>query len=361
MTPAEIARLRLRSQRLGGNPLKTPTEAVAWLGAVQAQDFGAAKWAVAQRLRNATALDLDATFNDGRILRTHVMRPTWHFLAPADIRWLLKLTAPRVRRLLAYYDRQLGVDAARRRKSRTVIERALNDAALTRAEIGAAHRRARIDAGGQTLGHLLMHAELDGLICSGPLKGKQFTYALLEQRVPPADELGDDAALAELARRYFTSHGPATVPDFVWWSGLTTAQARRALDMAQRDLEPVGVEEKTYWLGPVAAGSRPKGPVAHLLPNFDELTVAYKDRGATVGADVMAVARTGGFLALSNVVVIDGQAVGPWKRVVKKNAVTITATSVRRLARAERDAVEAAADAYGSYLGLAAELRLEQP
>jgi hypothetical protein len=210
-----IARLRLHNQLLSRTEFTEPEQVVAWLGAVQAQDYAGAKWALGLRLANATDAAIEEAIDRGRILRTHVMRPTWHFVTPADIRWMLELTAPRVRALLAYNDRQLGLDQVTFKKSSAVLEKALqNNQQLTRGELTPILEKAGIAVEGLHLGQLLTHAELDGLVCSGPRKGKQFTYALLEERAPEARLLEREAALAELSRRYFHSHGPATLQDF---------------------------------------------------------------------------------------------------------------------------------------------------
>jgi hypothetical protein len=196
----DLLRHRFANQQLTQATLQQPGEVVAWLGAVQAQDYAGARWALGQRLRDVTDEAIETAFADGSILRTHLLRPTWHFVAPADIRWLLALTAPRVVAALAYNDRALGLDAAVFARSNDVIARALEGGRqLTRPELERALGRAGIATNGQVLAHLLMHAELDGVVCSGPRRGKQFTYVLLEERVPPARCLARDESLAELA------------------------------------------------------------------------------------------------------------------------------------------------------------------
>src|SRR5258707_10282859 len=215
MNLPDVLRQRLSNEHLSQPQFDQPVDMVAWLGAVQAQDYAAAKWALGMRLKDATDAALDQAFNDGGILRTHVMRPPWHFGAPADIRWLLALTAPRVKALMSYYGRQWGVDDALLKRSRAVLTKALQGGRqLTRSEIDQALQAAGIQGSALALGHFAMHAELDALICSGPRRGKQFTYMLLDERVPPAPKLTRDEALAALTQRYFTSHGPAQVPDF---------------------------------------------------------------------------------------------------------------------------------------------------
>ncbi len=233
---SDIAQRRLRAQRLTGEPFASPVEAVRWLGAVQSQDYGGAKWALGQRTRNATEAELDRLFDEGAILRTHVLRPTWHFVTPADIRWLLELTGPRVKTKLAGRLRELEIDDGDVKRATAAFTAALTGGQhLTRPELADVLGKAGIAVGGQRLPHLIMRAELDGLVISGPRRGSQFTYALLEERVPKAPPLERDEALGELARRYFQSHGPAQIPELCLvvgadrGSGANRARAGRRL------------------------------------------------------------------------------------------------------------------------------------
>src|SRR6266702_3694762 len=228
-THPNIAHQRLHNQLITQQTFEKAGDVVKWLGAVQAQDYAAAKWALGLRMQNST---------DEIILRTHVMRPTWHFVLPADIRWMLALTAPRVLATIAYYDRTLGLDDTVFTHTNTVLAKALQGGKqLTRDELASVLQQAGIATDNlQRTGHVLMHAELDGIICSGARRGKQFTYALLDERTPQARTLDRGEALAEFARRYFTSRGPATLQDFVWWSGLTVADARTGLEMVTSQL-----------------------------------------------------------------------------------------------------------------------------
>jgi len=215
-----ITSARLCNQRLSGAGFATPEDVVSWLGAVQAQEYAGAKWALALRMRRASQPMIDATFAAGTILRTHVLRPTWHFVAPADIRWMLALSKPRVSAAMASYNRRLELDATVFRRSQRAIVRALRGGVqLTRQELKAVLQRAGINPGTiQRLAHIVIQAELDAVICSGPTRGSQSTYVLFEERVPASRLLERDHALAELARRYFTSHGPAQLRDFAWWA-----------------------------------------------------------------------------------------------------------------------------------------------
>jgi len=214
-----IARERLRNQRIGGRPLKRAVDVVRWLVASQAQDFAGAKWALGLRMSGATDAAVESDFDDGAILRTHIMRPTWHFVTQGDIRWMLALTAPRVNAVNAHRYRELELDTATFRKTNAALAKALEGGRqLTRDELRELLARARITVAGQRMAHIMMRAELDAVVCSGARRGKQFTYALLDERAPRARSLSHDDALVELSRRYFPSRGPATVQDFAKWS-----------------------------------------------------------------------------------------------------------------------------------------------
>lgn len=361
MTDFKLAHLRLYSQRLAGNFLETPEEAVGWFGAVQSQDYAGAKWAIAQRVPGLTSASLDELFAQGKFLRTHVMRPTWHFVLPEDIRWLQKLTAPQVKNLLAYYDRKLEVDEALLARSHAVLTRALQGGKfLTRNELGQALKEAGIEAGGQRLGHLMMHAELDALICSGPLRGKQFTYALLDERVPPASPLARDEALAELARRYFTSHGPALVQDFAWWSGLSVADARAGLEMVKSDLVSEVSAGKTYWFAHPAAPVEIPHPTLHLLPNYDEHVVAYKDHSASFDATVFKNLAPDSSALLNYITVLDGLVIGGWRRTIEKKQISITTKLLIPLNEVEQAALRSAAEDFARFMGLPVDLEIRE-
>jgi hypothetical protein len=358
---SDLAARRLHAQRLTGQRSVSPVETVRWLGAVQAQDFGAAKWALGQRSRETTDASIDRLYDDGTILRTHVMRPTWHFVLPEDIRWLTGLTSSRLRDGLAGRRRQLEIDDRLIVRANAAFEKALGGGrALTRPELGKALATAGISAVGQRLPHLLGHAELDGVLVSGPRRGKQHTWALLEERVPKAPSMARPEALAELTRRYFRSHGPAQVGDFVWWSGLTTADARLGLDLVGTALEREVVEGKPYWFDPDAGAPRRVAPrsrtVAHLLPNFDEYTVGYRDRAAALHPDRPFDPTLFSFGSiLANVVVIGGLVRGSWRRLVGRHMVRVEVRVLDKLSARERAAVEDAGRPLGRFL----ERRLE--
>ena len=344
---------RLRSQKLARTALRTPADVVSWLGAMQAQDYAGAKWAIGLRAVGLDDRAIDRAFNDGSILRTHVMRPTWHFVAPADLRWIQRLTGPRVNALNAPYYRKGGLDAPALLRGVKVLERSLRNLHyLTRDALGSALAGAGLPLHGQSLAYLMIYAELEGVVCSGPRRGRQFTYALLEERAAPSPAIGRDDALARLASRYFTSHGPATLRDFAWWSGLTVRDGKEAVAMAGDALAHESVDGLTYWFPPGRAAKPLPSPAVLLLPNYDELAVAYRDRVLP-----RAVPRPGsmtGREAFAHQFVIDGEITGHWRRDLTPRSVVVELQPFRSLTRAETRAVEAAVDVYGAFLGLPA-------
>lgn len=351
MKLGDIAALRLRGQRLTSAPLDHPVDVARWLTAVQAQDYYGALWALSLRLEHTTAAELDTLLNSGVLLRTHVLRPTWHFIAPEDIRWLLQLTGPRVLGVNASMYRQLGLDAATLQRSLDVITQALQGGQhLTRTELGEALQATNIaGTSGQRLTYVVMHAEQHGVICSGPRRGKQFTYALLDEWVPSAAERSREEALAELARRYFLSHGPATVHDFANWSGLTVTDGRTGLSLVQNELDQAEIDGQTYWFTPDPPAAVTKAPRAFILSVFDEYTIGYKDRRAI--ANELVSERLGNLgNALTYLLVLDGQVIGTCRRTLQKKTVTVEVNSFQTLASDDREAISAAAQRFGRFL-----------
>ena len=355
----DIARQRLARTFLTSRPWTTGREVVRALGAVQAQDYEGAKWALSMRTTGATDAAIEREFESGAILRTHVLRPTWHFVDPTDIRWMLALTGPRVMKTMASYDRKLGLDEKAFRRSNAVLTKALRDADLTRTELKAVLEPKVGPLGGGTAGvqrtaHLMMRAELEGVICSGPRRGKQFTYALLDRRVQPAALRDRDEALLELTRRYFSTRSPATTQDFSWWSGLAMAEARRGIDLARAELESVSIGDVAYWVHGDAP-SRQK-PSAWLLPNYDEFFIGYRDRSA-IGARLKSVkAITGGNALIAHVIAIDGQLVGGWRRSPARDSVRLKVQLMTPLTSAEQKRVLAEVRRFGSFVGMPVDL-----
>ena len=337
---------RLVNQKLARSTLRDPCEVVSWFGAVQAQDFQGARWAIGLRTRAATDTTVERAFNDGAILRTHVLRPTWHFVVAADIRWLIALTGPRIIARMAWRHRQLELDPQTVRRSRTVLTRALGDGPLTRRDLAGVLQRTRILVTPERLSHLLALAELEGLVCSGPLRDRQFTYALIDHRVPGVPPVAQEEARARLAERYFRSHGPATLADFAWWSGLSMREARSAVEMAGTALSRDALVTGTYRFARSRRRARTVGHSAFLLPSFDEFLVAYKDRSAILGDRSIAPRDV-----LAQTVIVDGRAAGLWRARRENGSVTIAIDPRRRLPRDVLDRIRDAAARYGAFIG----------
>ncbi|MGH7672715.1 MAG: winged helix DNA-binding domain-containing protein, partial [Gemmatimonadales bacterium] len=342
--------------------LSGAAEVVRALGAVQSQDYAGAKWAIAQRTNGLTDSHIEHAFASGAILRTHVLRPTWHFLLPEDARWMLALTAPGILGAMAYHARWLELDGKVFRKSHAAIERALREGDghhLTRSELRAALSRAGVAVstrGGQRVGHLLMQAEVDRVIISGARRGKQFTYALFDERVPAAAPRDRDEALHDLTHRYFATRGPATVHDFAWWSGLAVRDARRGVEAAGAFLVRETHGGGTYWSAPGERAAPRWTRVAHLLPNYDECFVGFRDRSA-FAERLRAVRPKSRMNALmGHVVFLDGQIVGGWRRTLGTTA-DLELRLLVRLTAPERKLVERAARRFGDFLGLPVRVR----
>jgi hypothetical protein len=360
MKDEQIARLRLQRQHLTGTPLPTPEAVVGWLGAVQAQEFGVAKWSIAQRSRGQiTSADLDRAMAEGRIVRTHALRSTWHFVLPADLRWLLKLIGPRVRaRMASYYGRNGLTDAVFARSQAVLRDALAGGRQLLRKEVAAALARGRVATDGLKLRFLLLQAELDLVVCSGALRGKHQTFALVDDRVPPAQPISEDEALAELTRRYFSGHGPATLDDFIWWSSLTAAQARHGLQLLEgtglRRLEAGG---STYWMGDAPARRAAAGAPVHLLQAFDEYIIGYTESRKALAVAGRPEPPSGAPLH-SNVLTRGGQVIGFWRTVPHPDEALVDVHLAAPLDAATRSALEDELERYGNFRQLPARLRV---
>ena len=354
MTSSDIACLRLHNQHIARAMFEKPSDVVAWLGAVQAQDYLGALWAVGLRMRSAVEADVEHALANRTIIRTWPMRGTLHFVAAADARWMLELLTPRVvtnnaQRLL----RQFGLDEAAFARSKDLVARALQGGKqLTRNAMYEAIDTGGVSTAGQRGLHILWRLAQDGVICFGAREGKQQSFALLDEWAPKAKRMGRDESLAELAKRYFTSHGPATLQDFAWWSGLAAVDATAGLEMAKRSLGQETINGQTYWLASSTPATKDSSPAAHLLPAYDEYTVAYKDRSAALNPKYAKLPNYGHGI-FNPTIVVDGQVVGTWKRTLKKDTLAISPSHFTKLKRAETRAIAEAANHYGKFLGAA--------
>ena len=338
-----------------------PPEVVARLGAMQAQEFAYAKWSIGQRASAVAESDIDRLFDEGTFLRTHLLRPTWHFVAPEDIRWMLRLTAPRVMKMMASADRQLDLDERFYANTNRLITKALAEAeGLTRKELVAELERSRISGDGRRFGHIILRAELEGLICSGPRRGREHTYALLDERVPDGTELDGEAALAGLARRYFTTRAPATLKDFSWWSSLKMADCKRGVELLGNEIEQRDVDGRTYWF---PRGSEPpkttKGTV-DLVQVYDECVVSYTLRRDPLTANVDGdIPRN--IMFFWHPILLDGQLIGHWRRRTKGKLMWLEVFAYEEPTRAVTRSLGAAARRYEEFVGQALEMKLTEP
>lgn len=343
-----------------GNAFAAPEEVVHWHVAMQAQDYGPAKWSVGQRATKLSDADIDAALDSGAIVRTHVLRPTWHFVAREDIRWLLALTGPRVQRSIAGRHRELGLEARTLRRCEARITKALEGGgALTREEIAGVLDAAKIDRSGQRLPHILMHLELEAVIGSGPRAGKKHTYALLDERAPGSKRFDRDDALLDLTRRYLASHGPATVADLRWWSSLTAGDIKVALADLEWEVQSESIDGLTFWFLTNHADRRARARGADLLQTYDELIVGYTESrffGEPVGKKAHADWRDRRFPA--GVVLLNGKLGGHWKRTLGKDGVVIEAFTYKKVTPIERRALESAGARLGRFLKLPAEVSI---
>jgi hypothetical protein len=308
MTHRDIIFHRLNNQQIASSTVSTGAELVEWMIAMQAQLYTMAKWAIGLRLRRSKEHDIEKAFNAGAILRTHLMRPTWHFVAPADIRWLLALTAPRIHTANGFAYRLLKLDTRFLKRTNDILARSLEGGKhLTRTDIKEILQQKGIKAVGMQLGYIMMYAELEAVICSGPRVGKQFTYALFDERVPPVKAMSREEALEQFTLRYFRTRGPATVNDFSYWSGLTIKEGKEGIAMLGKRLQTISVDGRDYFY--VEHGFK-KQQATFLMPDYDEYGMSYKDRSLL---DTTKRYK-GQVTPYSHYLVLDGVIAGTWDK-----------------------------------------------
>jgi len=350
MLVEEIGNIRLHNQQIAGTSFTTAQEMVGWMGAMQAQDYNMAKWAIGARLPHATDKQIETALDNGEILRTHVLRPTWHLISGDDIYWLLELSASKIKTELKSRLKQLELTTAVVAKSKTILEKALaNNSYLTREALVTEMQQSGIPTDNNRASHLLLCAELDCIICSGPTKNHKQTYALLPERVPQRQIFAREEALEKLAQIYFSSHGPATLQDFTWWSGLSITDARKALELVKPSFISATIGSATYWFRTESANFTSKPGSAFLLPAFDEFIISYKDRTASLLLEQhkKAISENGLFRP---VVVIDGKVTGLWNRTMKKDKILLEINSFHPINNSVRSLMQKGAEKFGSFL-----------
>jgi Winged helix DNA-binding domain len=350
MDDRSIAHWRTHTLRLSGQIYPSPAAVIEGLLAMQAENHPQASWAVATRTSDLTEAAFGRLFDDGVILRTHVLRPTWHFVRPDDIRWLVELTAPRVRRIVAQLQRAFQLDdAALERSAELIVEALSGGVHLTRDALGTRLRDAGLPAEGQRLAAMMFNVELSCLVCSGPMDGKDHTYALLDERAPNARRLDPDDARAELVLRYFTGHGPATERDLTYWASMTLTDVRAGLADVADQLDHFEHDGRTYWFGQRPPDHQQPSPRGHLLQMLDEYHNGYQDSRYVLDVDGR-VPR--GRASAVGMTLVDTQMVGDMRRTIRPNEVLFEIGLFRDLDDGELDALHDAAGRYGAFLGL---------
>jgi hypothetical protein len=355
-----ISNARLRNQHLASHQFRTAKDLLGWMGAIQAQDFEMAEWALGIRLVDATKAAIEMAMQDGDIIRTHLLRPTWHFVSAKDIYWMLELSAPGIKATLKSRHRELGLSETIIDASERVIEEALSqEGQLPREKLKEELERASIPTGEGRLSHILLRAEIDGIVCSGGVVDGRLNYTLLEARVPKPGRLDREEMLAKLAEIYFSSRGPATLRDFAWWSGLQAGSARHALDLVKSNYHSVTIASKTYWFADSPTADIPIDESVHLLPAFDEFIISYEDRSASLPLErfTRAVSSNGVFRP---VIVVNGKVVGIWKRIRKRQQAIVEMKLFSLIEESSSIALEQLALRYGVFLGINVESRVNR-
>jgi hypothetical protein len=357
MNQREMIQRRLVSQGLTGPQFETVEQVIESMVAMQAQERVVAPWSLGQRTRDAVASDVQDALANGSILRTHVLRPTWHYVSNADARWLLELSAPRVHGLNRPYYRKFELDAALLAKCCQIMARALDGSRhQTRIELQQVLDAAGVSASGLRLGYILMYAELERVICSGPPRGKHHTYALFDERVPSGPALSQDESLAALAEKFFTSRGPATVKDYCAWSSLTMKQATHGLEQAKDKLELRQVDGLNYWMPSESQPASTGGHQIDLLQGYDELIMSYSEtRPVHAPRDIRNMPT--GVRPFLHVVILDGQFAGRWQRQARSKDVVLELQIPARLIRTRAMPLTRAVERYQQFLGVPIQMK----
>ncbi|MDR2009451.1 MAG: winged helix DNA-binding domain-containing protein [Bacteroidales bacterium] len=323
MNTSELLKIRLHNQLLADHVINEPHKIVSWFGAMQSQSLEMAKWAIGSRLEGSTVSTIENALNTGKIIRTHILRPTWHFVAAEDIHWMFELSNPRIKPVYISYCRMIGVEETIIYKSIDILEKALTgNKHLTKEEISEILLHKNIKTDNHLLNMIIGRAEMEGIICNGKLRGNKQTYTLLQEWVPEKNKLSKEEALECLARKFFSSHSPATLQDFVWWSGLTVTEARKAIELIKNDFISEEINGRIFWMKNNISVPDKTEISALLLPPFDEFVVSYKDRSEIIEDQHYSKVMTKNGL-FSPTIMLNGQIIGSWKKINTKNGIKI--------------------------------------
>lgn len=350
MTHQEISHYRMASQKLYQENQCSPQEIVQHFGAMQAQDYAMAKWAIGSRC-TASEKEIEEAVNSAKIIRTHILRPTWHFVSADDIYWMLDLSAPQVKRFTASAAKKFGYDEKKLNQTNDAIEKLLaGNNHLTRDEIMQELGIKKTSSEDFLSAAIMMNAELDGLVCNGRMKGKQITYALLEERVlKPKTKLTKEEGLAKLAQRYFESHGPATALDFSWWSGFAPTICQKAINAIKLQLNNITIDNQTYWLGKDFPSENNFRESVHFLPAFDEILISYKTREASFTGDHQSKTFTNNGI-FKPIILENGKVIGIWKRTIKKDHAKIETEFFNETENSKKEILFEAIKSFETYL-----------
>jgi hypothetical protein len=342
-----VAHVRLVNQQLSQTRFKSPAELVRWLGAVQAQDYLGALWAVGMRLSKANDQDVEKALEEKLIVRSWPMRGTLHFVAPEDLRWMLKHLTPKVIARTASVYRKAGLNTKTFSRSAAIWEKALSGKQMIREELYDLLEKNKIDTSQSRGLHILGYLAQQGMICFGPRRGKQHSLVLLDEWLPPAKMLNREEALSELAVRYTISHGPVQVEDFAWWAGLTKTEAKKAIESSRGKITEEQIDGKKYWL----SDETTVGPIdptrAFLIPTYDEMGVGYKDRSSMISrANEKKIANA----IFTSAILINGQVAGTWKRTLEKDSVAIEIKPLRKFSTKEKESIQKEATRYAAFV-----------
>jgi hypothetical protein len=347
MTLNDIASLRLQTQQLNGSAFKKAADLVKWFGAIQGQEYAQSKWGIGLRLPHLDDQAIEKEINDGKIIRTHLLRPTWHLVAAADLRWMLMLTAPRVSAINAYMYRKMELDANLFKRCHKIIEKALQgNKHLSREELNMAFAANGIVCDGVRLTCIMMHAELAALICSGRKQGNQMTYALLEERVAPVKEKTRDEALLELTKRYFKSRGPATLKDYATWSGLSLTDCKKGMELTGSLFSKELFDKETYYFEAQNINAL-SNPIA-LLPIYDELIMGYKNRDAILQFKHHSIKT----FTFDNTILVEGQITGTWRRTLKPKTIALEYQLLKALSAKQKTEFNQQIERFGAFYDL---------
>lgn len=357
MEPDEITRQRLSSQGILRSIPKKSEDAVFSLGAVQAQDYNAALWAIGLRCKEGTTKsEIESSIAEHKIVRNWLMRGTLHFAASEDMRWIMNLLSPRLSRTAALRDSRLRLTENVIKKTKVLLYNALRGGKhLNRKEIYEILKKGCVPTTNNLGYHMLYRAAWDGLICFGLHDGKQPTFALLDDWVPQGKTLSNEEAIAELTLRYFTSHGPATIKDFVWWSGLRVSDATAGIKRVSSKIKTETINGTAYYMSK-AMHTPNDSQTMNLLPAFDEYLISYSDRSAMLDhPDTQKALKSGNVFIHSNgiflpTIVADGKVIGTWKQKRIKNKCILKVSPFVKLKPAQIKGISEAAEGYGRFM-----------